>query len=359
MPAEPLLTPLADETLARFAMRGQVGLRVAGRAIRVSSNAEVLLAALREYFRDFVADISTADIEVAAIESPPADFGLTYTPYPPGPGKSKIKDEYVNFADGRVVRKRLTGMAFVFGDLRSIAIGPCVANSNQVVNFVNNRLIQWHLDRGYLLCHAAGVARMGRGLLLAGLSGRGKSTLALHALSRGLDFVSNDRLLIKRTSADVEMVGVAKLPRVNPGTVINNDDLVAMFSPEERRQYAALTPEQLWELEHKYDVDVTRHFGADRFQPRASMVGGVILAWRRGACDAPELRRVDLRTRPELLGALIKSPGIHYYAPSGGNSPDLSEDNYLRHLRALPVWEVAGGVDFASVADRIGAELGA
>ena len=59
------------------------------------------------------------------------------------------------------------------------AVGPCLANDNQIVNFINNRLIEVRLRAGDLLFHAAGVARNGRGLALAGFSGAGKSTLAL------------------------------------------------------------------------------------------------------------------------------------------------------------------------------------
>ena len=65
----------------------------------------------------------------------------------PDPGKTKIKEEYVDLDDGRIVRKRLTGMLFVFGGGQNVAVGPCGANLNQVINFINNRYIEWLLCR--------------------------------------------------------------------------------------------------------------------------------------------------------------------------------------------------------------------
>ena len=61
----------------------------------------------------------------------------------PKPGKSKIKEEYGDLEGNRLVCKRLTGMVFVFGGETNLALGPCLVNSNLVVNFINNSRIQW------------------------------------------------------------------------------------------------------------------------------------------------------------------------------------------------------------------------
>ena len=64
---------------------------------------------------------------------------------------------------------------------------------------------------------------------MAGFSGAGKSTLALHVMSLGATFVSNDRVMVAETPANDSgapmMYGVAKHPRINPGTAMNNPDL--------------------------------------------------------------------------------------------------------------------------------------
>jgi hypothetical protein len=68
------------------------------------------------------------------------------------------------------------------------------------LNFINNRFIQWTLDRGCLLFHAAGVAparsRPGPGRVL----GHGKSNPGLARHEPRLDFVSNDRLMCAKTA---------------------------------------------------------------------------------------------------------------------------------------------------------------
>jgi hypothetical protein len=50
--------------------------------------------------------------------------------------------------------------------------------------------------QGFVGLHAACVGRGGRGLLLMGESGAGKSTAALHCLLRGLEFLSEDSVFV-------------------------------------------------------------------------------------------------------------------------------------------------------------------
>ncbi len=50
--------------------------------------------------------------------------------------------------------------------------------------------------QGLVPLHAACVGRGGRGLLLMGASGAGKSTVALHALLRGFDFLAEDSVFV-------------------------------------------------------------------------------------------------------------------------------------------------------------------
>ncbi|MBE1161887.1 serine kinase [Dyella acidiphila] len=52
-------------------------------------------------------------------------------------------------------------------------------------------------SQGLIPLHGACVGRQGRGVLLLGHSGAGKSTLALHSLLQGLDFLSEDAVLVQ------------------------------------------------------------------------------------------------------------------------------------------------------------------
>jgi hypothetical protein len=54
--------------------------------------------------------------------------------------------------------------------------------------------------QGLAPLHAACVGRDGRGVLLMGASGSGKSTVALHCLLRGLDFLSEDAVFVQPSS---------------------------------------------------------------------------------------------------------------------------------------------------------------
>jgi hypothetical protein len=54
----------------------------------------------------------------------------------------------------------------------------------------------WLAGRGMQLLHAAAVGEHGRGLLLAGAGGAGKSTTALLALRSGLEFAGDDTVIV-------------------------------------------------------------------------------------------------------------------------------------------------------------------
>jgi HprK-related kinase B len=268
----------------------------------------------------------------------------------PDPGKTKIKEEFFNLPDGRIVRKRLTGMAFIFGEGENLAIGPCEENSNQVINFINNRFIELQLNQGSFLGHAAAVLHKGRGLALAGFSGMGKSTLALHLVSKGATFVSNDRLLVTNSSETLKMTGVAKLPRINPGTALNNPSLDKVIPPEEKKQFAALPPAELWGLEHKYDVFIDECFGSKKFVLSGPMDGLVILNWQRN--DTPvQIKKANLSEQKDLLPAFMKATGLFYLSKSIAKKRDPTLEEYIDLLTGCEVYEVSGGVDFDGVSE--------
>jgi len=341
------------EVRASHPMVGHLRLALGPCVVEVAANRAAVLSELGDYFAEFrAADGARPQIRISVIDAPPTDLGLAYTIKQPDPGKNKIKEEYAELPGGRAVRKRLTDMLFLFGRDEHLAYGPCAANLNQVVNFVNNRFIQWCLDRGHLLGHAAGVTLSGRGLALAGFSGMGKSTLALALMSLGATFVSNDRLMIRRATSGLEMTGVAKLPRVNPGTLLNNAALADVMPRDARRRAERLPNDELWTLEQKYDVPIDSCFGAGRFVLRAPLHGLAILNWQRG-CAPLLIRQVSLAERPDLLGAFTKAPGLFYLPRAGASPSQHAEEAYLTALNGCPVYELTGGVDFPVAAREL------
>ena len=350
---------------------GGIGWDFDGFRVWVESNEPALLAELADYFKDFrqikadsyeaaqaAGDAADHLTRITAIQADPPDLSgfrtMTIGEYKPsvrGP-----KEAFFDVADGRVVHKLRTGMWFMFSRDEHLAIGPCTDNPNQVVNFINNRMIQWSLHRGALLGHAsavchqagdAGEAALPNAIAIAGFSGMGKSTLALHLMKDPqLDFLSNDRVMIRpaNEAGQVELEGVPKHPRINPGTILDNPKLIGLLDDAERAKFQALPTDELWQLEHKFDGLIGTCFPEQRFVLRARLVGLVLLNWTRegGECVA---RRINLRQRPELLPALIKTPGV-FYLSGHGQAKSRDVERYLEYLDGVEVLELSGGIDF-------------
>jgi HprK-related kinase B len=341
---------LAKRIRSNYPVEDELRLQFGNCHIQVQSNSESVIAELKTYFSPFLERQPAPDcLVISVFQADDFSADIPFTEKMPDPGKSKIKEEYADIPGGRIVRKQLTGMVFIFGDTDHIAIGPCMENLNQVVNFINNRYIEWLICRGGILGHAAGIRLHDNGIALAGFSGMGKSTLALHLVSRGADFVSNDRLILEKSETGIRMHGVAKLPRVNPGTILHNPDLKGLLSDGEYERFSALSQEDIWNLEHKYDVPIDRFFGANRFVLSSEMDALVILNWQRNSQPAA-MRPVDIERRRDLLPAFMKSTGLFFLPKRPEQITNPTEYAYINMLKKRPVFEISGGVDFEAAA---------
>jgi len=312
--------------------------------IKVFCNNGELHQELSNYFKEFLCGHSSATMDIYAIEDGNFKMDDEFQIKQPDAGKSKIKEAFCDFPDGKAVHKVTTGMYLLFTNDRNMAIGPCLKNPNQVINFVNNRFIEFMLNNNNLLFHSSGVSLNGNGIAISGFSGKGKSTLALHIMNHGLDFVSNDRLLVCDRGQDLEMFGVVKYPRINPGTIINNEKLLPILTPDQIAEYKKLPSDELWTLEDKYDGFIDELYGIDKFKISAKMKALVVLNWDRN--DSPlQISEIQLADRPHLFEAFMKTPGL-FYLPTGNGWPDLSKEKYQEYLKKCKVFEVTGGVDF-------------
>ncbi len=343
---------VSDALIKNQQIRGNIFLELGGWiSIEVRSNSLQLISRLERYFQEHLTKGKKADIVIQALEMASPEIPVTYTIKEPDPGKTKIKEEYFDLPDGRIVRKRLTGMVFIFGGEIHLAAGPCLANDNQVVNFINNRFLEHMLLRKGLLAHAAGVCWDDQGMAIAGFSGTGKSTLSLKLLENGATFISNDRLVLRREVQGLRMYGIPKHPRVNPGTLLASPGLSGIIAEKDRLAFLELPDDELWHMERKYDVHVNEIFGAGRFKLDTALKGIAVLTWKRGQ-EKPHVAQVDFSTRRDLLDAFMKPVGLFFHTDSGV-VPDFSPANYIKTMKECPVFEISGGVDFKFAADFI------
>jgi len=79
----------------------------------------------------------------------------------------------------------------------------------------------WDLlrQKGIYVYHAAAVSSDNLGLLIAGRSGAGKSTLAVDMVSRGVQFMSDDRCFLHTQAGSPEIIAFPEPARVFPSNV--------------------------------------------------------------------------------------------------------------------------------------------
>jgi HprK-related kinase B len=335
----------------------KLDLALGGLHLRVRSNSATLIERLEGYFAHVVEPAGAADIEVVAIERDPPQLSVDFIDWRREPGKTGRKDRYYDIPGGRLISKVRTGMVFLQSATQRIAAGPCLRYDNQVINFINAQYMNWLQQRGWLICHAAGAVNNGRAWGIAAFSGGGKSTLMLRLLEDDtFDYLTNDRLFIKREAGGIRAAGIPKLPRINPGTIVHNPRLHPLIPASERKALLELPQGDLWRLEQKFDVMIDRLYGPDRITPQAALTGFLVLNWRRDSDQDTALAEVDLGDRPDLLGAIMKSPGPFLQFPDGrflANDASLDEAAYLAILDGVPVYEASGAVDFDALVLRL------
>ena len=310
-----------------------------------------LRAALVDYFSEALTDTPGA-LTVHLLPGQSLGADPAWTDWAREAGKAGRKDAICDLPGARLIRKVRSGVTFVQAPQAAIAFGPLTQNVSTVINFINTQILNDRLRDGWQLAHAAAVAGHGRGLAISGLSGGGKSTSILRMMDiDGLNFVSNDRVLVK----DGRALGIPKHPRINPGTILGNPRLTDMLPPDRQAALRAMPKDALWELEEKYDLMIGEVYGPDRLQYDAPLTDFWVLNWDRTSTEPTDLRPVTLDQRSDLLAAIMKSPGPFYQHPEGQFEPNGAAPQagpYLAALRGVTVQEVTGRIDFDALAAR-------
>ncbi len=306
---------------------------------------------LRVYFHEALGREGLADVVVEVLDGQALTADVPpWVEWAREPGKTGRKDAIHALSDGRLVHKLRTGVTFLQSEAAVIAFGPCAQHPNQVVNFVNTQILNMAQRQGWQMCHAAAVTDGARTLAIAGLSGGGKSTSVLRMMDLpALSFVTNDRLLVRAATPFPEALGIPKEPRINPGTILHNARLHPMLGAERLAALRAMPQAQLWHLEEKYDLIVREIYGSGRVRYGAPLTDFWVLNWQRDTPEATRIEQVDLAQRPDLLGAIMKSPGPFYQGADGvflSNHGGPVAADYLSALAGVRVCEVSGRVDF-------------
>lgn len=332
-------------------------LGLCGYTIAVRSNSTLLIGRLADYFKHVAVDPCRPHCWVEAYETEPVGLDIEWRDWLREPGKSARKDTYHDLQQGRVLRKVKTGMIFLQSQSTRIAVGPCLRYQNQVINFINSQYMNELLNQRWLICHAAALQVGRTGIAIAGIAGGGKSSLMLSLMDEPDSvYVTNDRLFVRVKKGSVVGRGIAKMPRINPGTIVHNPQLHYLIDASRLRRLSALPKQALWSLEEKHDVMVDQVYGPDRIKAQIDLQILLILNWNLESNHPTQLIDIDLGASEHALQATMKSPGPFYQRQNGvmyQASMQLDEQPYIQALDRVRVLEVRGRIDIPFLKQKI------
>lgn len=175
--------------------------------------------------------------------------------------------------------------------------------------------------QGLMPLHAACVGRGGRGLLLIGESGAGKSTAVLHCALRGFDVVAEDSLFVApRTLLATGVANFLHVRRESLRFVSAADAAFIRRAPIIRRRSGV----------RKFEIDLRqRRF---RLAPRAPEIRGLVAL---SACPAGREALLEPITPGEALARLRASQ------PYAASQPGWRA--FAQRMRTVPAFELRRG----------------
>jgi HprK-related kinase B len=260
------------------------------------------------------------------------------------------KDSFADLPDGRVIRKDRTGVVITASGRDWTITGDLHRNFSQLLNLIAAVYGISLIDRGGAMVHASAVVRDGKALAVIGQSGMGKSSLCVRLLEHGFDFLTNDRLLLEPSNAGTTALGLPKLPRVNPGTLVVGKRTRSIIPDRDKLRYARLGTDELWQLEEKYDLDVRRTLGTG-WLLSAPLGSALVLSWRRGTGDLA-LEPMTPAQAVEALRGAYKSFGVFDLALE-----TRSDEAFRQAAAAVPFFRVSGPIEPTRLAAEIAAGL--
>lgn len=335
-----------DEIRGRYPPTDVLTFSFLGVALSVHTNDARVASGLARYFSPFRSETPLREtLPIYALQGTP-----TYDPLRlqdvarTGTGRS-VKEAFYEVSGGRIVVKLRTGVAVYIAEPEHYVVGDLVRNLSQAANVVSMVFAKAMLRRGYVMLHASAALGEDGGVAFAAHSGAGKSTMALAMVEAGYRFVTNDRLLVRLDQGQVEMVGLPRIPRVNPGTLLRLSRLTSLLPHDDRRRYERMSPDALWATEEKRDVEIDAIFGPGTFQLIGQLRVLYVLAWRQGG-PGWEVHPLDPLARSAALRRMAKHFGVQDLQPP----PQADQEAALDAIAgAIPIYEVTGQPDVSAL----------
>ncbi len=351
---------ILDEYDGGFTPDHRLLLDLHGVKIQVNTDSEEVAGLLRDYYADY---LDGGEAEPGAYRIDAHQRWITVdqeelTVYVEQ-GKTKPKEAFLDDPDTglRLMLKVRSGVLALLGRGHIRVAGDLVGFINQLNNIINAVFIIDRMDAGYTLFHASALCRGDRGMIVSGRSGAGKSSAAIWTLDHGISIISNDRLLARRSpgagGGAIPMLGVPKKPRINPGTIVGNPKLHGMMPADELARYQAMPMEELWHVEHKYDLDVKSVFGPEAERATASLHAAFFIDWDVKSRDDYRCDLLPPERYPEFYRAVFKDGGVFDLKNRETSFKPEHEVEYARVLEGIPVYHVTGGVSFESLVESI------
>lgn len=266
--------------------------------------------------------------------------------------QGKIKEEFVDIFEGRLVRKKKYGIEIYFDGLQHIMIGDISGNLHQIILFLNVVFARTFLARGgYSLFNVMAVEKEGEVIAFAGST---SPTLLLNFLDAGFLFCTSDRLMVRATDEDVNAVGYPIHPRLKPGYVMSNPRIAGILPGSRINEYQGISFAKLWMLDDLISVDVDKVYGSGTHKLRGNLKAFHLLEWDQNSSARTKITPISTDELLENLPVYYKDLGVFDLNNTRGErhiTPDL--DHLRRIFDPLYRARVSGRLDVEKLLKEI------
>lgn len=183
---------------------------------------------------------------------------------------------------------------------------------------------------GVLVWHSAAVVRDGAAVLLAGVSGSGKSTTTLNFLALGYSFLADDVVLLRRRGAVVEADG-------HESSLFLTDESLRLL-PEWKKFKRGRRFQKGRRQKHR--IELSGH------RPRPGHPAPIVkLLLFPGVAGGAETRLEKLTKAEALLECLKQAPKEYPASILGKTALESTYDFYSNLVRAAPCYRLRLGAD--------------